>query len=488
MRDIRRRIVAVFILLVVAGAVLAAVRRPKPGLVLGTVGVGQSPRFAAVDVRTGHAFVVNMGGPQSATVTTTGAAASLAQGSFTPGSVSMIDTRSGTLIRTIDAGESPTAVAVDARHQRAYVLDAGSVYVLDTATGTLLRTISLRGGDDSLTVDPSTGHVYTASYTTGTVSMFDGGTGRLLQVVTVGQGVVGMLVDERTHRLFAESRPGGYGTGLRGAIGVIDTVSGSLVRRDIVGLSPDGMALDSAANSVYVLNGQEGTVSVLDASNGAVTRTVTLTAGGFPSGPGAIVVVERTRRAFVDHGWTSVFDTCTGKVLYTDKFSPVPGPIAIDRGSDRVFAASYRDGRVRVLDGSSGHVLRAVDMGIAPQDMVVDERGGRVYVVTPGPILSTAPRGAVGPVATRGPGRVYVLDGRSGAIRERATVGMSPVALAVSEQNRRILVLNMAGLTRASDPWSWVPDWARRRLPFIPRPPPTFQSANGSVSILDASQ
>jgi len=183
MRDIRRRIVAVFILLVVAGAVLAAVRRPKPGLVLGTVGVGQSPRFAAVDVRTGHAFVVNMGGPQSATVTTTGAAASLAQGSFTPGSVSMIDTRSGTLIRTIDAGESPTAVAVDARHQRAYVLDAGSVYVLDTATGTLLRTISLRGGDDSLTVDPSTGHVYTASYTTGTVSMFDGGTGRLLQVL-----------------------------------------------------------------------------------------------------------------------------------------------------------------------------------------------------------------------------------------------------------------------------------------------------------------
>lgn len=466
------------------------VRHESSGLVLTTVPVGQGPRFGAIDGRTEHAFVVDQGGAQSATVTTTGAGASLVTSASRPADISMIDLRDGALVRTITLTTDPTGIAVDERHGRAIVIGAaGLVPVLDTTTGALVATPVVAGGADTLSVDAVSGRAVAVSYTAGTASTIDTRTGRLLRVVRVGQGAVGVLVDEQTHRAFVESRPGGYGTDARGSIGVLDTTSGALLRRVIVGLSPDGMALAAGEGRVYVLNGQDGTVSVLDVRSGALVRTIALTAGGFPSGPGTIVVDERTHRAFVDHGWIHVFDTRTGAIVALHKVSTVPGPLGLDVHTQRVFAATYRDGHIRMLDGASGRLLRTIDVGIAPQDLEVDDAARRVYVVIPGPVLATAPPGAVGPTYTRGPGRVWVLDARSGAVLERTNVGMAPVGVVTTGPSlKRALVLNMAGLVRAPDPWAWVPTTIRRHAPFIPPPPQGFTSVNGSVSILDTSR
>ncbi len=444
--NVHRRVAraSAFLALLVVVSVFALLTQPTAtGLVRATVPVGQGPRFVAIDGLTEHAFVVDQGGVQGATLTPL------------PADVAMIDVRSGALVRTIALNTDPTGIAVDERHGRAIVIGAaGIVSVLDTATGALVATPVVVGGTDALGVDTVSGHAVAASYAAGTASTIDLRTGRLLRVARVGQGAVGVLVDERTHRAFVESRPGGYGAGTRGSIGVIDTTSGALLRRVTVGLSPDGMALSTGENRVYVLNSQDGTVSVLDARSGALVFTIALTAGGFPTGPGTLVIDERTHHAFVDHGWIHVFDTRTGAIVALHKVSTVQGPLGIDTRTDRVFAATYRDGRVRVLDGASGRILRTIDVGIAPQDMTVDEREGRVYIVTPGAVLATAPPGALGPVQTRGPGRVYVLDARSGAIQGRAVVGMNPVVVTVNAEAGRVLVLNMAGLTRASDPWA----------------------------------
>jgi DNA-binding beta-propeller fold protein YncE len=41
-----------------------------------------------------------------------------------------------------------------------------------------------------------------------------------------------------------------------------------------VGSDPDGVAVDSAAGTVYVTNADDGTVSVIDAATNAVTATI----------------------------------------------------------------------------------------------------------------------------------------------------------------------------------------------------------------------
>ncbi len=495
-RTRRTRVAAIGLLLLLlfglVGVALSLLRRPAAGPVLATIAAGQGPRFVAIDSGTGHAFVAGQEGVLSANPVTT---TIVSFAPSIPGSIAMIDTRSGQSVKTIGVSHFPTDVSVDERHHRAFVLDfgtggTGEVSVFDTATGARIAATVLPGGADAAGVDASAGRVLVASSAAGTVSVFDTRTGHLLRAtpIAIDPGAVAVLVNERTHRAFVESRPGGYGTGALGAINVIDTLQGRLIRRVAVDPSPDGMDLDDLANRVYVLNALNGTVSILDARTGRSIRTVHLTAGGFPTGPGAIVVDERAHLAFVDHGWTSVFDTRTGAILATHTFSTVPGPLVIDQRTDRVFAATYRDGRVRVLDGRSGRVLRTVDVGQAPADMAVDELTGRVYVVTAGSFLSTSAPVSGGSPAPRGPGRVYVLDARSGAIRDEGTVGLNPVIVAADQRDGRVVVLNMAGLTPTPDPWSWIPGNIRRHLPFVPAPPSTFQNTDGSVSILDATR
>jgi len=106
----------------------------------------------AVDGRSGHIFVLDSGGA----------------------SVAMLDRRSGLVLRTIPVGRFPLAVALDTRRGRAYVVsrdsassfnptDTGSVSVIDTRTGGLLRTIPVGVDPMAVAVDMDSGRVFVAT-------------------------------------------------------------------------------------------------------------------------------------------------------------------------------------------------------------------------------------------------------------------------------------------------------------------------------------
>jgi YVTN family beta-propeller protein len=79
-----------------------------------------------VDTRTHRVFVVN--------------------GNFGgTGTVSVLDARTGGLVRTVAVGHTPYAVAVDERAGHAFVTNNGddSVSVLDTHSGTVLRSVTV---------------------------------------------------------------------------------------------------------------------------------------------------------------------------------------------------------------------------------------------------------------------------------------------------------------------------------------------------------
>jgi len=89
-------------------------------------------------------------------------------------SVVMLDARSGQVLRTITVGQFPTAMVVDTRRGRAYVASrdeaasfnpttTGSVSVLDTRTGAILRTIPVGVDPVALAVDEGSGRVFVAT-------------------------------------------------------------------------------------------------------------------------------------------------------------------------------------------------------------------------------------------------------------------------------------------------------------------------------------
>src|SRR5947207_176252 len=92
------------------------------------------------------------------------------------------------VLTTVTVGRWPWRVVVDEQSRRAFVINRGdgTVSVLDSATGTLLRTLAV--GDDPVAaaVDERTGRVFVANGGDGTVSVLDAHGDRVVKTVLVG--------------------------------------------------------------------------------------------------------------------------------------------------------------------------------------------------------------------------------------------------------------------------------------------------------------
>jgi YVTN family beta-propeller protein len=122
----------------------------RSGANLRTVAVGPRPSAIAADERTGRVYVVNNG----------------------DNSLSILDAHSGTLLQTVAVGQNPDAVAVDARKGRVYVasqgatdaagnpVGPGSVEVLDARSGQIMRTITVGVAPNAIAVDERTGDAF----------------------------------------------------------------------------------------------------------------------------------------------------------------------------------------------------------------------------------------------------------------------------------------------------------------------------------------
>jgi len=264
-----------------------------------------------------------------------------------------------------------------------------------------------------------------------------------------------------------------------------------------IGRTPLALGVDAHAGHVFVVNmdgggGARGTVSMLDARDGTVRRTVPV--GYFPRD---IVVDERRGRAFVIttdvaglpmKASVSVLDTRDGHVRRAVALGASPSFVGIDRTAGHVFVGlsyGHMNGRLRLLDEATERLGGTITLGFYPEAMAVDERRGRAIVVGPdrayadrlavldtrdGRVLRTSAAGGfvstgvavdtrqghafVATVAgsaaacvTPGgvchtPGTVHMLDIRDGRALQAAPVGDNPSSIVVDERTRRVFVVN----------------------------------------------
>src|SRR5581483_8299474 len=191
-----------------------------------------------------------------------------------------------------------------------------------------------------------------------------------------------------------------------------------------------------------------GLISLIAMGSGRVVRTV-------PVGrlPGDVAVDEASGRVFIAspvYSGLKVLDLRSGRL---DTIG-LPGPalsLAVDARTARVFAvvaAGGTIGHVYVLDARSGRILAAPAVGVSPWTQAVDMRRGRVFVVNTNTNSAFAPRGQ---------GSISVLDARDGAVLRTVAVGVLPTGVAVDEQTGHVIVTSMGGSIPVADPWSWAP-------------------------------
>jgi len=255
--------------------------------------VGAAPVAApAVEVRTGNVFV-----PSSS------------------GAVSLLDGTTGRVVRMVTVGGSPRAAAIDARTRRVFVANAngsggvpnasGSVNVLDAATGTLRATVPLDASADAVAVDTQANRAFVdvegEGGGPGSLNVLNATTATVLRSgVGVGVGGTSLAVDARDHRLVAVSSQGT-------TVSVLDTRSGSLIRDSVLvagATTAVDVAIDESRSRAVVvsaaymgLNYEATTVYVLDIRSGRALRHFRL-----GTGPPALAVDTQRGRIFVVNG------------------------------------------------------------------------------------------------------------------------------------------------------------------------------------------
>jgi len=424
----------------------------------------------------------------------------------------VLDTVAGQVIGTLLLGAGMslplTPVAVDARLHRAFMYAfsparfvprraaAAAIMAVDLRTGHVLRSVTgilppaLVSNDAYLAADARRHRLFAlvVRYPAVSVLTFDTLQLRLLRAVTLGPrqeragswGTDGapLAVDEATGRVFV-------GRVDEEAVAVLDAASGRLRRTVALGPAPSGAGVgvqvacplvDPGLARVYIPNPAANTFTTLDALTGNIVRTVQLTVK-----PGRPVVDAAARRVFLPyqfrHGF-AVFDARSGRLLWTRAGGPDPAssPIALDARRHRLFLADYMAGTVGVVDTRTRRLSRTVGVGGEPGGLALDQPQGRVLVTTAGPCCIGA--------SPTGHGALTVLDGGSGRIVRTVALGWTPAQTLIDERAGRVLVVNAQGGTVPEpDPWAWVPQLLRQRLPFLPRP--RVRTLRGSVMVFD---
>jgi len=363
----RERTIVTGVGAIIAGSLLSAphevvAHHPITDTTVRTVAVGQRPFAVGVDEQAGRVFVSNS----------------------QDGTVSVLAATTGAVLRTVRVGGVPDHIAVLARWNRAYVLDAGalptddpargSITILDATSGAVLHRTPLGKGARSLAIDAPLQRVFVVNVDSGSLSTVDASTGRALSIVAVGDQPGGVAVDERTQRVFVSGFIGQNGDG---AVRVVDGRSGVIVRTLRFPQLPATPVVDESSGRVYVGLDESGKIAVLDSHTGNLTRTFNVKT------PNQVLFdAPMHRLCAFGAGIASVMDVTTGKVIRSIKIG-ISGEGAVDSVRGQFYLVDDSNSAI-VLDARTGRVVRRVKVGQVPEAVAVDMKTGRAFVVNAG--------------------------------------------------------------------------------------------------------
>ena len=286
----------------------------------------------------------------------------------TPGTVSVIDTATNTVVGTILVGNDPYGIAVHPDLTRVYVTNSGSnrVSVIDTAINREIATIPVGKIPHGIAVHPAGTRVYVANGENGagnTVSVIDTATNTEIATVQVGSFPNGVAV-----------HPDGkvvYVTNIRSdSVSVIDTATNTVIATIPVEREPHDVTFHPAGTFAYVTNRQQslsgclrGSVSVIDTTARGVSATVCV--GTFPHSP---VVRPDGTRVYVtnrDDDTVSVISTATNTEITTIQVGDAPHGIDVHPDGTFAYVANAGSNSISVIDLATNTVA-TIPVGANP--------------------------------------------------------------------------------------------------------------------------
>lgn len=286
------------------------------------------------------------------------------------GTISVIDTASDTVVKTLSAngvlGKRLQAIDADAKGQTLYVVDAehDQLVAIDPATDTLRHKVAIGDDAEGVRLAPD---------------------GRTLAVCAEGQHVV-LLIDAATFEIGAriptkgrnpehcEFTPDGKSllTSNEGSndMDVIDVASKASTGTIATSGHPRGAAF-VGTNKVYVAQETANAVDVIDVAARKKTASVATAlraAGAIASADGKRVYVANGGA-----GSVSVVDVATNQVVKEIPVGKRPWNMALTPDGGKLYVANGRSNSVSVIDTKKLAVSKEVPVGELPWGVVIPQ-------------------------------------------------------------------------------------------------------------------
>ncbi len=323
-------------------------------------------------------------------------------------------------IRPFELAAAQTQISIAAgaysmavRGNRAYIANyGGTVSQIDLTTNTVMRVSDPIGasvsGDSGVAVSPDGTRVYVASPIEGKVVVLEAATLKPTGAPIIADFGSEMVISPDGSRLYLADE------GTASSLRIIDTAARNVVGSVPIGVETTDLAISSDGKTVYVADGYNNSVRVIDAAAGAQVAAITLGPPTYLSTPAGIALSPDGRWAYVTdtvYGTVSVIDTTTKTVVGTpitvgmprtdtSIYSWITG-ITVSPDGRKVFVANGND--IVVLDAITRTVLGAIRIPTwahngslrDSQAIAVDSNGDIVVIAGDGVVSVTLGAAAV---------------------------------------------------------------------------------------------
>ncbi|TFD69481.1 YncE family protein [Cryobacterium ruanii] len=201
-------------------------------------------------------------------------------------------------------------------------------------------------------------------------------------------------------------------------VSVIDVASGLVVGTIALKESPRKIAVSADGAQAWVTLSTRNSVAVIDLATGTLLAPIAV--GHFPTsvafGPGVAYVTNSGAHS------VSIVDIASRQAVASIAVGDEPRALAFSPNGTRACVANFRVGTVSIIDVEAGAICHTITVpGGFPSAIAF--AGGTAFVA-------------------HGGGRVSVIDVGAGAVECEITVGSGPCGLAVSPDERTLLVTN----------------------------------------------
>jgi YVTN family beta-propeller protein len=275
----------------------------------------------------------------------------------------------------ITVGLNPLNAIYDSSDGDVYVTNQGSntVSIINSTSNTVVKTLNVGTSPNFLVYDTAHQYVYVANSNTGNVSIIQG-TG-LVQTLSVGSTPQGPIYDALNERVYVPNQGSNTVTVLNGT---------SVVKASIpVGTSPAQGAFDMATGTVYVVNGGSSNVSVINVSSNTATS---ISVGSSPHsasydpGNGQVYVANG--------GGSNVTAIPTGEpsTLSAAATGSSPKFVGVGSWNGYIYVANSGTNNITVFSPATNRPIANLSTSktTTPWTVTSDSRNGCVYVTDSG--------------------------------------------------------------------------------------------------------